>query len=675
MICRLNHLPALALCVGLFAPTVLADFDDEPWELSGDAVIAGDTLTLTTCTGDAFEFAWATLVAPQQGVWSMDLDWMVLDPNPLTNLVVRVDGELVYFINNTFSSDPWCEPTPCGESLTLALHVNAGDEIDLCLDASAIACGTGGTICTFSNLVFEPDIGFVEGPGALDGRLLEQHFGLPEDRFAEAVAILDDLDGDGLAEYAVGAPNDDSAGRDAGAVFVYRAGDALPFYSFFGEPGSRLGGSVAAAGDVNDDGVGDIVVGASTPPEISTAFVRVYSGVDGSVLATYDSAAIRGASSTRVAVAGAGDVDADGHDDVLVGAPFSAFGGRVLVYSGRTDEILHELRGAAAGEFFGDSVDGLGDIDGDDHADFLGSGPRNDMLGQATGTVRVYSGCTGDLLWEAFGEGPFGSFGWDAASAGDVDGDGRNDVIVGIRDFDQGTAASGSARVFSADGDELFALSGQTFDQFGLAVDGAGDLNRDGFDDVVVGASGDGGEARVFSGPLGEPSLVLQWPGYAADLATIGELVSGGGDVDGDGRPDILLGAPGFNGFVSPPAAALLFSGNVNDYAPPRLEGAGDLSPNSDVTLSLTGDPLTPVSIVIGAPPTLQVPFAGGLLVPPVDLLLTGLALDAQGELELTGRWPAGVPTFSEVWLQAWFVDDDGPQGLTASAALQIIAP
>lgn len=226
----------------------------------------------------------------------------------------------------------------------------------------------------------------------------------------------------------------------------------------------------------------------------------------------------------------AGDVDADGHADIIVGLPMIS--GLVRVYSGKNGAILHQFEAPLGEGGFGQAVASAGDVDGDGRADLIvGSG----------GMARVYSGATGALLWMQ--QGPISSFGFSVSSAGDLNGDGNDDVLVGSGVYFSPSA--GGVWAYSVrDGALLLSIAAPLpGTNFGVSVSGGHDLDGDGVPDLIVGddRDGEGGQSAgavwVFSGATG--GVIHKFKG-GAPYTKLGFSVDTLGDLDGDGRREVL---------------------------------------------------------------------------------------------------------------------------------------
>ena len=348
------------------------------------------------------------------------------------------------------------------------------------------------------------------------------------------------------------------------------------------------------------------------------------------------------------AVSSAGDVNGDGFDDLIVGAPGHGSGGAAYVLFGggagfsNVDLLsLSPTEGFAltggAGDEAGTSVASAGDLNGDGFADLLVGAPGNGDAGTDAGAVYVVYGGTGlgDLaMWamapsdgyKLTGAAAGDQAGFDVAAAGDVDGDGFDDLIIGAPRNDDAGSNAGAAYVLhgrptpSADLSlaAVAAHGGTTIpggaagNQAGFAVSAAGDVNGDGFDDLIVGAYGDdtggnnAGAAWVVFGPGAAASDVdlaaLGGGGYRITGAAAGDragiAVAAAGDVNADGFDDLIVGAHlNDAGGISAGAAYVLLGGNGSadvDLVSPAADGlrilgaaAGDMA---GMSVSAAGD-------------------------------------------------------------------------------------
>ncbi len=353
----------------------------------------------------------------------------------------------------------------------------------------------------------------------------------------------------------------------------------------------RLGSAVAGVPDVDGDGRGDVLVGANRAGVIPTSSGRVFlhSGKTGVLLHTL--ASPNGASQDFFgdAVAAVPDANGDGKPDLLVGAPGADPGaspsdaGRAYLFSGATGALLHTL--ASPNEQndgqFGLAVAGVPDLDGDGRGDLLIGALESAQGLLASGRAYVFSGATGAHLGTLTSPNIQGrsEFGTALAGVPDVNGDGRGDLLIGARGEDDGfTDSAGRAYLFSgATGQRLRTLKSANptiAGNFGNAVASVADMNGDGKPDLLVGARYENaafpllniGRAYVFSGSTGERLHTLTAP-TPQNNAFFGWSVAGVTDADGDGCGDLLIGSPSAAPGAAPNRAgrAYLFSGDTGN--------------------------------------------------------------------------------------------------------------
>ncbi|MFN3166438.1 MAG: FG-GAP-like repeat-containing protein [Phycisphaeraceae bacterium] len=330
-----------------------------------------------------------------------------------------------------------------------------------------------------------------------------------------------------------------------------------------------MGRSVSGAGDLNKDGYDDVLIGAMgvDNPDGTQGQAIVVSGIDGSILYRFQGANSRDYFGDSVS--GAGDVNNDGYPDLLVGAPnervLGAANEYARIFSGRDGSPLYTLTAPTAATDFGSAVSGVGDVNNDGFDDVVIGAYSDDTAGSNAGAATVYSGRDGTILYQFFGENDRNLFGFSVSGAGDLNQDGHADIVIGAKRADKGINTPGSVYIYSGiDGSHLYdrnnALGGavfygrKDFDQFGGAVSDAGDVNNDGFPDIIVGAETadvsaiSSGAIKVISGIDGSDIYASSFPlnyAIAGDNFNdnFGFAVSGIGDVNQDGFDDMAVGA------------------------------------------------------------------------------------------------------------------------------------
>lgn len=382
--------------------------------------------------------------------------------------------------------------------------------------------------------------------------LYEFHGETIGDGFGWVGANLGDLDGDSAADFATTAPF--YGGEQAtGKIYIYSGQTGRLLNEVVGVEGNRLGYSISSAGDVNNDGMADYIVGGSGPANR----IVVYSGADHTIL--HDLTTPSGERENfGASVAGAGDVNGDGYADLLVGANRADASatitdtGRIYLLSGSDGSVLWEQVGHSPQGMLGSGLGLVGDVTGDGIPDQVAAAPGAGENG--LGEAYVFSGVDGTIRYtlrptpEATSGGTFGTF--FAAGTGDSNADGTPDIFIGDYAAVRGTAAdTGRAYLYSGVDGTLLHTFEATADGDGLGPGrGIPDIDNDGYGDVILAAwqasaaVSKGGQVYLYSG---KEHRVLQTVTGTIPEDALGVDALSVGDVNGDNAMDYMLTAVG----------------------------------------------------------------------------------------------------------------------------------
>jgi len=526
---------------------------------------------------------------------------------------------------------------------------------------------------------------------------ISQTSGNPQGYNTQTPDAVGDVDGDGVGDLAI-TTFEGLTQADAHPVIRVHSGvDASTLLEVHGPANQPdIGLMTAGLGDANGDGVGDLVLLsrftiAASPATNPTVYV--VSGATGLLLYTLDLAV--GPWEALRSVTALHDLDGDGVRDFAVGMYACGPGlgthqyGRVEVRSGADGALIHTWCGDLDGDDFGAQVLDPGDLDGDGVGDVLVSATQDNVFTPGfDGYVRIYSGLSGleilTVTSDVAGANPAWACSVDVL--GDLDGDGRNDLLVGARQaVYPDNQWLGAALVYSGlDGHRLLEITGpEHYEQFGTVVAGPGDLDGDGTPDILVVDRPSAPQTPTlyaYSGADAGLLFTLDDPDPWNDGIDRGLEILG--DVNGDTTPDFVTvageTAPGGVGSISTvrvhSGRRLLFADVGGTLAgslgPSSLVGEGSLRRALPLRVDLTGAvPGSPVWMVLGFTRA-DLPFAGGTLVPSPDKLVGPFPISLQGSLSVETALPETLPDGVEIYMQAWMSDASGPFGLSASNAL-----
>ncbi len=530
------------------------------------------------------------------------------------------------------------------------------------------------------------------------------------ERHGSSLANVGDLDLDGIADVAIGAPLSSQHAVEAGLVRVYSGVTGALRFTIYGASSlDHFGWAVSAAGDWNQDQVPDIAVGAPDAdymgPDSGAAYV--YSGADASLIRVLPGLA--GGGRLGTSLARSGDFNGDGVEDLLVGAPDAsgthAKQGWAGIFSGSDGQVVWSVAGAATGDRLGTAVAAGFDFNSDGVNDWLIGA---DQAGLSSGLVQLYSGVgAGVLLFQWEGAQPLSRFGASLAVVGNFDGAGAIDCAVGAP-LDSSLAPSAGAAVVLDLGTkaQLAQWRGvQTGEQFGHAVAAAGDVDQDGLDDVAVGApsvdvfGSTSGSVRVFRG--GANTLLARHVGSGGG-ERFGSALVCAGDASGDSVPDLWIGAPKSDHSFPDGGSVHLMSGAdsspfVYCASKPSAQGctpmigwlgSPTLSGADDFFVTAGNVPNEQVGLAFHGPASQGTPFLGGKLCVAAPIEREALAFsggnsgqpDCSGAFAthlshaaMTGNaWSLGQHVYAQYWLRDPLHPDGTGVGLSNALAFVV---
>ncbi|MBP9095756.1 MAG: FG-GAP repeat protein, partial [Ignavibacteria bacterium] len=322
--------------------------------------------------------------------------------------------------------------------------------------------------------------------------------------YGYSIANAGDVNGDGYSDIMIG--DERYTSSTFGRVCIYFGGINFDTTADVRINGTLeyagFGRAVCSGGDINNDGFSDVLIGA--PAENDTGTVYVYlGGINMNNVFDYKLIGKEEYEKFGDPIASAGDLNNDGYSDLIIGATNNSqngtLSGRVYIYFGGSDmdTICDAYFGGRAVDRFGSALSGLGDINGDGYSDIIVGAKTNSLVGQFAGRALIYFGgikMDSNNVFIINGESTFNYFGQSVSTAGDINKDGYKDFIIGASQTDFNGINSGRAYIYfggqTLSNNAQITLTGSPNENLGYVVSTAGDVNGDGFEDIICGAPG-----------------------------------------------------------------------------------------------------------------------------------------------------------------------------------------